>query len=157
MMKTKTIKIISGVVLVGAFIAGGFAYYMFNMPHRNVQSTSTDFSLQATQIVQEYLADAKTANVKYLDEEGDSKILEVSGIVSKITEDFNKNKVVLLKESTEKAGVSCTFFTETNNKANAIQIGQTITVKGVIRAGASYDKDLEMYENVIMEKCDLVK
>ncbi len=31
-----------------------------------------------------------------------------------------------------------------------------IKVKGVIRSGANYDADLEMYEHVIMEKCDLI-
>jgi hypothetical protein len=36
-------------------------------------------------------------------------------------------------------------------------VGQAITVKGVIRSGASYDEDLEMYENVILEKSDIVK
>jgi hypothetical protein len=38
-----------------------------------------------------------------------------------------------------------------------LALGEEITVKGVIRSGAEYDEDLEMYEDVIMAKCDLVK
>jgi hypothetical protein len=38
----------------------------------------------------------------------------------------------------------------------ANKIGETITVKGVIRSGASFDEDLELYENVILEKSDVV-
>jgi hypothetical protein len=102
------------------------------------------------------LANPTSANEKYLDEEGNSKILEISGIVAEITEDFNKQKVVLLKFASDNAGVSCTFTPETNASVSQIKIGETIVVKGVIRSGASYDKDLGMYENVIMEKCSIV-
>ena len=91
-----------------------------------------------------------------LTEDGNSKVLEVSGTVAKISEDFNKQKVILLKTDTDKAGVSCTFTSETNSKTSTIQVGDRITIKGVIRSGASYDEDLEMYENVILEKSDIV-
>jgi tRNA_anti-like len=137
-------------------IAGGVGYYMFNQPHRDIQAAQTDFTLTSRQIVNEYLADAKKANAKYLDEEGESKILEVKGVVSKISENFNKLKVVLLKSGLDSAGVSCTFTPETNAAVNQIKSGETVIVKGVIRSGASYDKDLGMYENVIMDKCKLI-
>ena len=35
-------------------------------------------------------------------------------------------------------------------------ICSVITVKGVIRSGASYDEDLELYENVTIDKSDIV-
>ncbi len=157
MKLNKIIKI--GLILfgTGVLVAGGIIYYMFNMPHRNVQSSDTDFILNAGQLVSEYLTDPATANEKYLDQEGESKILEVAGMVASISEDFNEQKVVLLKSASGKAGVSCTFTQATNASVNGLQAGQNIIVKGVIRAGASYDEDLGMYEHVIMEKCDLVK
>lgn len=136
--------------------AGSIVYYQFNQPHRNVQESKTDFSFSSSQIVKEYLANSTVANEKYLDEEGNSKILEISGKVEEISEDFNKQKVVLLKFPLDKAGVSCTFTPETKASVNQIKIGKTIAIKGVIRSGASYDKDLGMYENVIMEKCSIV-
>ena len=141
---------------LGIVIAGIIAAVLFFQPHRDVQNTTTDFSYNASEIVNEYLTDSQKANNKYLDEEGNSKVLEIKGIVAKISEDFNKQKVVLLKYDSDKAGVSCTFTAETNSHTLNIKIGDKITVKGVIRSGAAFDADLDMYENVILEKCDVI-
>ena len=135
----------------------GIAYYMFNMPQRDVQNTEVDYTIEATTLVNEYLADATIANTKYLSTDGDSKIIAVSGFVESITEDLNMQQVVLLKESNENAGVSCTFMQATNNNATSLKKGDKVTIKGVIRSGANYDEDLEMFENVIIEKCDILK
>ncbi len=156
-MKKKIIKIGLIVFAVGLLVAAGIAYYMFNMPHRDVQASKVDFSFQASAIVAEYLQNADAANEKYLDDEGESKILAVTGTVASITEDLNHQKVVLLKTGTDKAGVSCTFLPETNANAATLKVGETASVKGVIRSGAQYDEDLELYENVILEKCDIIK
>lgn len=141
---------------IGILIAVSVALYMFNKPARDVQATNTDFSYQASEIVNEYLTDAKKANDKYLDEEGNSKVLEITGTVADISEDFNNQKVILLKGAKDKAGVSATFSKETNSHTQNIKVGDEITVKGVIRSGATYDKDLEMYENVTISKSDIV-
>ncbi|GAB5523619.1 MAG: hypothetical protein Roseis2KO_14910 [Roseivirga sp.] len=149
-------KVIIAIILVA--VAGvSYAGYVFFKPHRDVQSASTDFTLQSSTIVAEYLANPDRANEKYLDDAGLSKILEVTGTVASITEDYNNQKVVLLKSAGDKAGVSATFTTETNTSAEALKIGQTVKIKGVIRSGASYNDDLEFYENVIMEKSDVVQ
>lgn len=144
------------ILSIGILIAIGIALYMFFKPARDIQATKTDFSYSASAIVNEYFTDAQAANAKYLDEEGNSKVLEITGIVADISEDFNQQKVILLKSPTDKAGVSATFTKETNAHANNVKIGDEITIKGVIRSGAAYDPDLEMYENVILDKCDIV-
>lgn len=156
MKKNKILKIGIITVISGIIIAGSIGLYMFNMPKRNVQDTKTDFSLSSTQIVNEYLLDNKTANEKYLAEDGDSKILQVSGKISKISEDYTGLKVVLLREDGAKAGVSCSFTTETSSQVEDLKTGDIVVIKGVIRSGASYDEDLEIYENVILEKCSLI-
>lgn len=157
MTKKKIFRAISILVIAGIVVFGAIGIYMFNMPHRDVQSTKSDYILTASAVVAEYLEDSEAANQKYLASNGESKILEVSGKVRKISEDFNGRKVVLLKEDGDKAGVSATFSAESSSKADKLQIGQSATVKGVIRSGASFDSDLELYENVILEKSDLVK
>lgn len=155
MFKNKIIRNL--LILVGAIILAGGAVglYMFNMPHRDVGATKTDYTLSATDIVEEYLQDSHSANDKYLKEDGDSKILEIKGKIASISTDFNDQKVILLKNENAKAGVTCTFTKETNQSVENLKTGQVITVKGVIRSGASYDEDLEMYENVNLEKCSL--
>jgi hypothetical protein len=150
----KKLGIIGGVfgLVVGLY----FGYDTFLAPHRDVQSVATDFSLQASDIVAEYLTDATLANDKYLDEEGESKVLKIKGTVRSITVDFNDQKVILLQSETDKAGVSCTFTAATNADASKVEVGSSVSIKGVIRSGAAYDEDLEMYEHVIMEKCKLI-
>jgi len=156
MEKRKIIKIGLILALVGVLVAGSVGFYMFNVPHRDVQSQEVDFSLTTSEIVSEYLSDMDAANEKYLAADGDSKILAISGTISKISEDFSGQKVVLLKETADKAGVSTSFTEETNANASELKVGQKVTIKGVIRSGAAYDEDLEMYEHVILDKCDIV-
>jgi len=155
--KNKILKITLIIIGLGLIIAGSVSFYLFNKPARNVQNTNTDFSLSASQIVTEYLTDAQAANDKYLDKEGNSKVLEISGTIAEITEDFNHQKVILLKSDADKAGVSCTFTSETNLHTTNLKLGDAVTIKGVIRSGAAYDEDLELYENVIIEKSDIVE
>jgi len=159
-LKMKRKKLLRNIVIIGVaglLTVGGIGLYMFNKPHRDVQSARADYVLSSTQIVTEYLTDGEAANQKYLSADGDSKILEITGKISKITENYNGQKVVLLKSGQDKAGVSATFTSETNNNLSGLRPGQDITVKGVIRSGASYDEDLGLYENVILEKSDVVK
>jgi len=144
--------VLATIIVVG----GGIFLYMFFQPHRDVQATQADYQLNAKQIVDEYLADYNAANDKYLQEEGDSKVIEITGVIAEISEDFNKQKVVLLKSLGEKAGVSCTFTSETNQNAEKLKVGDKVTIKGVIRSGTGYDEDMELYEDVIFEKCDIV-
>lgn len=151
----KRLKIVALLGIAGIVIAAGVIIYLFNMPHRDVQATSADYSINAEEIVNEYLVDALVANEKYLDAEGESKILAVNGTVSEISEDYNGDKVVLLKSEQMQAGVSCTFTPETNAQAANLIIGDQVIIKGVIRSGASYDEDLEMYEHVIMGKSSI--
>lgn len=155
--KKRVIKIIAFSITSGLIIGLGIFLYMFNMPHRNIQNADTDFSLSSTQIVNEYLSDANAANNKFLADDGESKIIEVSGIVASISQNYNGQKVVLLKEKNEKAGVSCTFLANTGINAMTLNIGERTIIKGVIRSGAAYDADLEIYEHVILDKCDILK
>ncbi len=156
MKKKKILKVIAILGVSGLLVGGGIGLYMFNKPHRDVQSADADYTLSTSEIVSEYLTDKDAANNKYLAADGDSKILEITGVVSKISEDFNGQKVVLLAGAEAKAGVSATFTSETNSSLSNVQVDQTITIKGVIRSGASYDEDLEMYEHVLIEKSDIV-
>lgn len=155
-MRNKITKWGTIILISGVIIGGSVVYYLFNMPHRDVQSAAADFQMEAKQLVKEYLSNAQLANEKYLQEDGESKILAVTGEVAAINTDMNQQEVVLLKSKGEKAGISCTFMASTNVNAERLKKGEIVTVKGVIRSGAGYDEDLELYEDVIMEKCDVL-
>jgi hypothetical protein len=156
MTKRKLIKVALIVVAVGIVSAASIAFYIFNKPHQDVQSAAIDFTLTSTALVQEYLTNPQDANQKYLDDTGNSKIMAVTGKVHSISRDMNNQVVVLLQDEGDKAGVSCTFSAATNASAEKLSLGQTVTIKGVIRAGAGYDADLDLYEDVILEKCNTI-
>ena len=156
MKRKKTLRILVILVIAGILAGGSIGLYMFFMPQRDIQKLPADFNVTESALVAEFLDDISSANRKYLAADGESKILEVTGRVARISENFNGEKVVLLKSDNDKAGVSCTFMHETNHRVNGLETGDMVTVKGVIRSGAYYDSDLDMYVNVTVEKSDLV-
>jgi hypothetical protein len=153
-MKSKIIKLIGAIILMGI----GYATYIWFMPHRNVQAVTAFETISATDLVHAFVTNKEKANATYLDsDEGESKVLIVTGEVAKISKDQLGQHVVLLKNKTDKMGVSCSFTTETNDQVSNIKIGDTISIKGVIRSGAEYDADLDLIENVIVEKSAMLK
>ncbi len=152
-MKSKVFKYIAILIV----IALGYVAYMWFMPHRNVQSTKAFATIEATALVNEFLSDKEKANNLYLDSEGESKVLIVTGTVADISKDQLGQQVVLLKNFSDKMGVSCTFTLETNSQAEDLKIGSNAKIKGVIRSGAEYDEDLDLTEHVIIEKCAVVE
>ncbi|TVQ19898.1 MAG: hypothetical protein EA361_00460 [Bacteroidetes bacterium] len=155
--RKKILKIAAIVVVAGLLIGAGVVYYLFNMPHRDVQASATDYQLSTSQLVNEYIDNREAANKKYLAEDGNSKILEITGTVARISENFNGQKVILLREEQDKAGVSFTFSPQTNANAAGLQAGQRVTIKGVIRSGVHYDDDLDMYINAVVDHSDVVR
>lgn len=151
---TRKVGLISAIILL-ALIA--FVLYQFLMPQRDVVSLAADYSISVNELVDEYLVNPNKANQKYLDAEGDSKILTVSGRVANIEKDLAGNTVILLKDKNGKAGVRCTFTNETNNQTKNLKTSDKIMIKGVIRSGATYDTDLQLYEDVILEKCSIIQ
>lgn len=153
-MKKKTKIILLSLLFLG-LIGGGYVYYLWNMPHLDVQAQKADYFISAGDLVNEYLTNEKKANTKYLGEDGESKIIVISGTINNIDTDMNNQKVILLKDDNAKAGVNCTFMLSTNNNVSALKVGDKANIKGIIRSGASYDTDMEIYENVVLEKCDI--
>ena len=145
-------------ILIIIFVLGlGIALSMYYMPHRDIQSASPDYTMTISQLTEEYLEGSAQANDKYLSEDGESKILLLTGTIKSISENLNGQKVMLLKEALDKAGVNFTFSEGETYDFSQLKIGQEASIKGVIRSGATYDEDLEMYENTIIEKSTLIK
>lgn len=156
MKRKKVVKRILIIAGAGIVIAVSIVLYIMFKPHRDTQAAPVDFNLTASELVQESLDDPDAANDKYLAEDGDSKIMAITGKVFSIEKDLANNQVVLLKTSDADAGVECTFMESTNKNAKKMKVGRTVTIKGVYRVAASYDEDFEEYENVIMEECDVL-
>lgn len=148
-------KIIIGIIVVGA-LGGSYGLYLYFMPHRDVQSVEAFATISANDLVTEYLKDNAAANLKYLADDGDSKVLNVTGRVSSIETDQKNQIVLVLKDEGAAIGVSCTFMESTNKNAEKLKIGNRVKIKGVLRSGVDEDSEL-LEEDVIIENCDVVK
>ncbi len=125
-------------------------------PHLDVQATPAFEAVKADDFVNNALTDINSFNEKYLSEDGDSKIIELEGKVDQISTNMNDETVILLKDDTSKdAGVMCTLIKEEGLILPAK--GQKIIVKGIVRSGAEYDEDLEMYIDAVLEKAKIAK
>ena len=156
-MNKKTIKIIAIIIVVAGLAGGSYAASIWFMPHRDIQNVEAFLEIDAEKLVDEYLADNNMSNEKYLDAEGESKVIIINGTIKSIETDQNSQTVVTLKSNNDELGVSCTFTNASNKNAASLKVGDAIKVKGVVRSGAEYDEDLELYEDAIIEKCDLVR
>jgi len=155
-MKKSLVKRLLFTGAIAILIGIGYVAYLFNMPHRNVQSVKAFIEIKSAVLVQEFLNNPQAANSKYLAEDGESKVIIVKGYIDAIFEDQKNQKVIVLMDKDEKVGVSSTFMPETNKNVEGLKIGDYIKIKGVIRSGAEIDEDLELFEDVIIEKSDIV-
>jgi hypothetical protein len=151
MIRTILIMMTAGIIL------GGCAeLHSYLLPDRDVQKLPADYQVTASELTAEFLNDTDRANLKYLSDDGESKILEITGRVSRITENFNGDKVLFLQNDNDKAGVTCTFMPETNHSVDDIKPGDVATVKGDIIHGAYYDEGLGMFVNATVNNCDII-
>jgi len=149
----KTLLLLFG---IGVILVVVFATNMVGILSKYVQTPKTDYSFPASEIVNDYLTDAKKSDEKYLEEGGYPRFLKITGTVAEIHENSKGQKVVLLKDKSDKAGVIATLKNEINFPADDITAGDEITLKGVIQTGAYFDTDLKIYEDVVLDKSEIV-
>lgn len=145
----------SVILLIVLVLGAGYSLYLYYKPHLDIQATQADFKVESNTLVDEFLENNEEAKKKYFPANSRSKILVVSGPIASISENMNGQKVILLKKNDKEIGVSCTFSNHENEKINVLEVGDNVAIKGILRSGAGYDEDLGLYEDVILEKCDL--
>ena len=138
------------VICLGLFSAG-LALNIWFAPHIDVQASPSFESTQVKPFIEDAINDISSFNQKYLAQDGESKIIEIEGIVSEVSKNMNNETIILLKDETFKdAGVMCTLIDTTIVAIPAK--GSKITIKGIVRSGAEYDEDLELYIDAVLEK-----
>ena len=105
-------------------IGGGYAYYLFNKPNRDVAATAPDITITAIELFDAFVADTAAANQRFND-----KVLQISGeVVSADTVDRRMN--IVLKTSTDDGSVSCQLNPEETASAGTLAAGAMVTIKG---------------------------
>jgi tRNA(Ile2) C34 agmatinyltransferase TiaS len=150
----KRIALLGGIAVIAGLSVG---LYVFFKPHRNVQKEKAFATISAKELTKAYTTDAKKANELYLSADGNSKVLVVTGVISKISTNQAGEQVVLLMDDGEHVGVQATFLKTEESTISKLKTGDQVAIKGAITAGNSYDADFDLYEHAILTKAALVE
>jgi hypothetical protein len=138
-MKSKNIV---WILLAGVIIIAGIAmvYSVYHKPHRQASNEAPALEVQATELYNAYVSDEVRADSLYLD-----KVLQVNGVVEKILANAQGEKVLML-ETPELFGISCSMDSSQQDKLQHIEAGTTVAIKGICHG---------MLMDVILVKCVL--
>jgi hypothetical protein len=142
----KTIKNLLILALIGLVIGGGVVYYVFNMPHRDIEGEKASFKIEASTLFTEYSNNEEAGNKKYGD-----KVIQVTGKIVEIAKEGNEISFVL---NDEMEGVNCSLdsvmIINNVDMANKYIIGDNITLKGKCDG-------FDMIMGVVLTQCFIVK
>lgn len=146
-MTGKTKKTILLIVTVLILALAAVAYYMYNKGPVDVKG-STGKKVTAIELYRTFSTDSSTAKKQYLD-----KILEVSGQVTKLSQNQQNQAVVLLKTPAAGAYVNCTL----EGPVNGVKEGDDIIIKGICSGIGEGDAEMGIAGDVYLVRCYLIK
>ena len=129
------------VIIIG-LIVGTFTFlYVFRKADVSVASKKADVEIRATELLKKFTDNEASANAEFLD-----KVIAVSGLIDKVTED-STSVSVCLKNPEDASGIICGFDKTAIDKSN-LKPGGTIRIKGIC---TGYLMD------VVLNKCSIEK
>lgn len=148
--KTKKILLlaVAGIVLIGAVIG----YKMYNKKHFSVASASPAAAMSAIDLHKAFSTDTTVAKNKFIGDEANQKVIQVSGEVSDINKDQLQHVVIKLKTATDGAFINC----EMEGNADGVIAGNKIVLKGIC-SGYLFEADLGIPGDVILTRCIIAK
>jgi cytochrome c-type biogenesis protein CcmE len=146
-MNTMTRKKVLISLLLVAILAAAFGYYLFNKGPVDVKSGSA-IKLDAIGLYEQFDADSTGALKNY-----SGKILQVAGLVTAVSLNQKKEKIILLKTNTGGASVNCTM----EEDPGEIKINDTVSIKGICSGIGQGDEDLGIKGDVYLTRCFLIK
>lgn len=149
-MTPKTKRTILFTVLGLIAIGAGVGYCLYNKKPLNPNDVSPDTRITSTELYRAFTKDTVAAMKKFSLKE---KVVEVSGTVSGISQNQDKQAILLLKTDEEGASVNCTM----EGPAENIKEGDNVNIKGFCPGLGVGDADLGIMADVYMIRCYLVK
>lgn len=143
-IKKKPILLFLGAALMVAAVTG---YYMYNKPAADILGANGE-KVVATNLYATFIKDSTTAKKIFT-----NKILEVSGIVNRLTKNQQNQPVVLLKTDAEGAAVNCTL----EGPATGIKEGDKVSIKGICNGMGEGDADLGIMGDVYLVRCHILR
>lgn len=121
----KAIKIILGLVFaVILLLVAGWVFLNY-APQKSTEKKEADISLQASELYAAFEADEAAGNREYI-----GQILQVEGQVGEKLIDENMAPVLVLRQPDAMAGVMCTLQKDQQAAYDAIEVGETVILKG---------------------------
>jgi hypothetical protein len=118
-MKRILIAVVA-LMLIGA----GIGFYLYNMPHQNIERARAAFDISAPDLFKDFESDEQAANEKYLDE-----IVQVTGTVQGVeTKDDGLVSVTLQGDGM--FGVVCELDQMAEHDRLEFNAGEQVTLKG---------------------------
>lgn len=138
-------KIIYSVVLLLVLAVIGIVYFIFNKPHRDVDSEKPSIQISAADLFANYSEKEKVSDSLYL-----NKVIEVNGKIGEITQD-QKGERMLVLEGDGMFGVVCSMDEldrGNKKKVEALKVGDKVTLKGICNG---FDSDVKLNKCVLLE------
>jgi hypothetical protein len=133
-------------------LGAGIGLDVWFQPHRDVKSAPVFAEFGVDDFTSEFIDRPLEAKEKYLAEDGDSKIVTMSGKISSIETNLKGETVIELRGKREEAGARFTLMEDQKEKATKFAVGDSAKITGVVSAGAIYDEDFGRYLNAILEQ-----
>lgn len=150
MNRKKIIRITLSVLLVIAFALAFYAYREFNRKNESLVQNKSEFSVTATDLIQEFSSNEISATAKY-----SGRILEVEGVIKKVERDEKGFYTIILGDTSALSSVRCSVDSLYSKQAAGLATHTTILVKGVC-TGFNAD-ELGLGADVLLNRCVTIK
>ena len=142
----KGLKIFLIIASVGLVTGLSTVYYIFNMPHRDVENEQPSFVMQAAILYSDYNNNEEVSNTKYGD-----KVIQVTGEIAELSIEGYQISITL---NDEMEGVNCALdsITIVKNRTfiNNLNLGDEITLKGKCDG-------FDMIMGVVLTRCFIIE
>lgn len=127
------------VVVTGVTIG----YRLWNKPHEDIKDASA-IKINAIALYNTLANDSLHKSTTFI-----NKVVEVSGKVKQVSENQQKQKVILLETNVSDGSVNCTM--EENVKS--VKAGDSILLKGICMGYVGGDKNIGLPGDVFLIRC----
>jgi hypothetical protein len=139
-------RIIIGGIVVVIVLTAIYGWYQYNRTVQGLANVRADFSVNAKELINEFVSNEELANKKYL-----NKILLVKGMVKNV-EAAQSGGTIVLGDTNDMSAVRCVLDSSANPTAGSLQKGATITIKGAI-TGFNKDETGLLGSDVQLNRC----
>ena len=127
--------------LIALLIGAGIGYYMWNKPHETIGKPS--IVTTAKEIMSEFDADENQAMKKYVSQDGNPIVVQVSGKIVDVKNDTS-GITIALDTGDPMNGVSCVLDRFTKQPRTDYKVGEEVKFKGLCTGKLS---------DVVIDRC----